>query len=40
MDFIVGAVIGLIVGWHVPAPSWALSLMEKVKGKILSMFGK
>jgi hypothetical protein len=35
IEFIAGAVVGLVVGWNfLPQPQWVVDLLNKVKGKL------
>ncbi len=34
MDFIVALVIGLVIGWHVPAPPWVKAASDWIKAKL------
>ncbi len=33
-EFVLGAVVGLLVGWHVIMPAWVGKLKEKVLGLV------
>lgn len=30
-SFIVGVVVGIVVGWHLPQPEWAKNALTKLK---------
>ena len=30
--FILGAIVGLVIGWNLPQPKWAKDLQDKVTG--------
>jgi hypothetical protein len=32
LEFIVGLIVGALVGWHVPQPEWVKNLLNKLKG--------
>lgn len=32
MDVLLGIVIGAFIGWHIPEPTWAKVIKEKVLG--------
>lgn len=34
MEFLIGMVAGILIGWHFPAPAWAVMIMDKIKEKI------
>lgn len=34
MWFIVGLIIGIIIGWLIPQPKWAADLITKVKNRV------
>lgn len=31
--FIVGVIVGLVVGWNLPQPKWARDLQDKITNK-------
>lgn len=33
MGFLLGLVVGAVVGWHVPQPQWAKDLFAKITAK-------
>lgn len=32
LEFLLGLVVGAVIGWHVPQPEWAKNLLAKLKG--------
>ncbi len=41
MEFIVGVIVGLVVGWNfLPQPEWAKNAVDKVWTKVKGLFGK
>lgn len=32
MGFVLGLIVGAVIGWHVPQPEWAKKLLDKLKG--------
>jgi hypothetical protein len=41
MQFILGVVIGLVVGWNLfPQPEWVKNLYDKVRAKIKNLSAK
>jgi len=34
MSFLAGLAVGVLIGWHVPQPTWAKTAIEAVKTKL------
>jgi hypothetical protein len=39
-EFLLGAVVGVVVGWQVPQPAWAKKLMDDAKAKLSEYFSE
>lgn len=35
LTFVLGVVVGVLVGWHLPKPAFVTTLIEKVKGLVV-----
>lgn len=33
LNFLVGVVVGAFVGWVIPAPAWAIQLIDKYRNR-------
>lgn len=38
-SFLLGLGVGLLVGWYLPQPEWAKSLVDPVVAKVKGWFG-
>lgn len=34
----IAVIVGLIIGWNLPQPSWAKSIQDKIVNKIIDKF--